>query len=95
MGVEVIPVPEELARELEIEVGRGALVTGVVVDSPARKAGVTAGDLILGWNGAEVVDLYQLRARVMESKSGDKVRVRILRQGRELELDIELGSQSP
>jgi serine protease Do len=95
LGVEVIPVPEDLARELEIEPGRGALVTGVVVDSPARKAGVVAGDVILGWNGAAVVDLYQLRARVTESKAGDKVQVRIVRQGRELELVIELGSQFP
>jgi serine protease Do len=83
MGVTVQGVTSELAKSLGLNDVKGALVSAVEADSPAQKAGIERGDVILRFNGEPVADGNALRNRVASSQPGSKAAVTILRNGRE------------
>ena len=83
MGVTVQGVNSELAKSLGLNDVRGALVSAVESDSPAQKAGIERGDVILKFNGEPVSDSNSLRNRVASSQPGSKATVTIMRNGRE------------
>jgi serine protease Do len=83
MGVTVQGVSSELAKSLGLSDVRGALVSAVEADSPAQKAGIERGDVILTFNGEPVSDSNGLRNRVAASQPGSKATVTIMRNGRE------------
>jgi len=83
LGVTVQGVTSELAKSLGLSDVRGALVSAVEDNSPAQKAGVERGDVILTFNGEAVSDSNSLRNRVASSQPGSKATVAIVRNGRE------------
>ena len=80
------PLPPRVARAL----GREAAIEVVeVVDgSPAARAGIRAEDLILDVDGAEIADVSDLQRLMAAERIGLPLRVRVLRAGRELELEV-------
>jgi serine protease Do len=91
MGVTVQGVTSELAQSLGLKDVRGALVSGVEDSSPAAKAGLERGDVILTFNGEPVADSNALRNRVASSQPGSTASVQILRNGREESKQVVLG----
>jgi serine protease Do len=91
MGVTVQGVTSELAKSLGLSDVRGALVSAVEPDSPAQKAGLERGDVILTFNGEPVTDSNSLRNRVASSVPGSKAAVTIVRNGREETRQVVLG----
>jgi Do/DeqQ family serine protease len=83
MGVTVQGVNSELAKSLGLNDVQGALVSAVETDSPAQKAGIERGDVILKFNGEPVSDSNSLRNRVASTQPGSKATVTIMRNGRE------------
>lgn len=83
MGVTVQGVNSELAKSLGLQDVRGALVSSVEENSPAQRAGLERGDVILTFNGEPVSDNNALRNRVAGSQPGSKVSVTVMRNGRE------------
>jgi predicted metalloprotease with PDZ domain len=74
--------------------GEQVAVTQAWRDSPAWRAGLSAGDRILAWNGAPV-SLKQFGEKLSETKPGDRVSLRILRHGRIRTLELTLGAAPP
>ena len=70
---------------------RGALVAKVLPDSPAEAAGVKVGDIIVKFDGKEVVNSSNLPPIVGSSKVGVKIPVEIIRDSRRTTLRIKLG----
>jgi len=70
--------------------GPGALVNEVVPDTAAAKAGIQKGDVILAVDGVPVPHAFGLRFEVGRRRAGDKVKLRISRDGKEIELLAEL-----
>jgi S1-C subfamily serine protease len=81
MGIvtESLELPEELAKRADLEQPSGMLVMSVEPESPARKAGIALGDVILGMGGSKVEDHSDLRAALSEEAIGKEMEVKLLR----------------
>ncbi|HEX7381317.1 MAG TPA: Do family serine endopeptidase [Nevskiaceae bacterium] len=91
MGVTVQTLTLPLAESFGLKVPRGALVTGVSAGGPAAQAGIRAGDVLLSFNGRELKTSRSLPPLVGEIDPGRTVPLKVLRDGRVVELSVELG----
>jgi serine protease Do len=81
LGVMIQDVTPALSKEFKLKDNKGALVGDVTPKSPAEKAGMRSGDLILEFNGKKVNDSRHLKLEVAKTKPGETVPVKILRDG--------------
>jgi len=91
MGVTIQNVNQALAESFGLSKPEGALVSSVEKGSPAEKAGIEPGDVIIKFDGKEVADSAQLPARVAEMKPGATARLEIIRKGSTKELSVTVG----
>ncbi len=91
LGVLIQDVTRELAESFGMAKPGGALVSQVLPDSPAEKAGIEVGDVILEFGGHEVSDSAALPPMVGVSPVGKNVPVKVLRQGAVKKLTVVLG----
>jgi serine protease Do len=95
IGVSIQNVTRELAEQFGLSGNRGALISQVNSDSPAEKAGLKAGDVIVRFNGRGVADTSQLRNFVAASKPGSKASIVVVRNGREESVTVTIGKMLP
>ncbi len=88
LGVSIQEVTSDLAEEFGVKDLKGALVSGVMKGSPAEKANIKQGDVILQYNGKVVDDTGHLRNMVSQTPVGTKVKVKLLRQKKEIEVEV-------
>jgi len=93
LGLGIQDLNEELAGALKIDAKEGALVSNVMTNSPAAKAGLKRGDVIVAMDGTKVADASRLRQRVAVAGKGKEVKLDILRQGKKQTLAAKLGEQ--
>jgi serine protease Do len=91
IGVQIQPVSPEIADSLSLKNARGALVAEPQSGSPAQKAGIKAGDVIVSVNGESVTDARNLARRISALAPGTSVKLGIIRGGREETLTLTLG----
>ena len=91
LGVRIQDVTKEIAEVENLDEPRGALVASVAENSPSKKAGVKAGDIILEFDGKKIQEMKQLPAIVAKTKVGKKVEVKIWRNKKEIIKTIILG----
>jgi serine protease Do len=91
IGVQIQPVTAEIADSLSLKNARGALVAEPQSDSPAQKAGIKAGDVIVSVNGETVSDARNLARRISAMAPGTSVKLGIIRGGKEDTLTLTLG----
>jgi serine protease Do len=91
LGVSIQDLTPELAQHFGIKEKKGSLVTDIVKDSPAEKAGFQRGDLITELDGTPVDDSSSLRNMVAQSSPGTKVKIMVLRDGKVKDLSVTLG----
>lgn len=77
----------------QVEPGR-ILVTHVVPQSPAARAGIVVGDVLLGVGGAEIRTVDQLVTTIRQAQVGDNLAFRVLRDGREVNANTRIASRS-
>ncbi len=83
LGVSVSPVPSAVAAQLPLDQGVGLLVTHVVKESAAARAGLAENDVLEKLDDQILVEPGQLRTLVGDTRAGDKVRLDIYRKGTE------------
>ncbi|HZP48296.1 MAG TPA: Do family serine endopeptidase [Vicinamibacterales bacterium] len=88
IGVSVIPVPREAFEDFGLKDRKGALVAQVPAGSPAAKAGMEPGDVIVEYNGRPVTSRDELVKMVIATKPGTSVPVKILRNKQEKTLHV-------
>ncbi|MEW6424389.1 MAG: trypsin-like peptidase domain-containing protein [Bacillota bacterium] len=88
LGVQLHPLNEDLARYLGLKSTEGALVVGVVQGSPAERAGLEQGDVIVQWDGKKVASVDDLIELIRQTGIGQKVVAVLYRGGRLLSVSI-------
>jgi C-terminal processing protease CtpA/Prc len=94
LGVSVEPVNETLALQLDLPENSGLTVRHVARNSPAEKAGVQQGDVLLEFNQTKLITPDQFASLVQAGKKGETVRLKLIRGGREQEIETELGEEA-
>ena len=91
LGVQIQEVTEDLAKSLGLEQKRGALVSSVVKDSPAERAGIETGDVILKFDGKDVKYMRRLPLIVADTASGKNVTIEVWRNNAAKQLNAKIG----
>ncbi len=91
LGVQIQGVTDEIAESLGLKEVKGALVAGVLENSPAEAAKLQTGDVILKFDGKEVGESRRLPRVVAETEVGRTVDVVIWRNGKEIVAKVTLG----
>lgn len=95
LGVVIQPLTQQLAKSFGKDDPNGALVASIEKGSPAEKAGLQAGDVIVQFNGKPVQDSRELPLLVASSKPGVSVPVQVWRKGSSKEYKVTLGELPP
>jgi len=91
LGVMIQQVTHDLAENFNLDRPIGALVGQVVPESPAEKAGIKAGDVIISYNGKEVSQMSMLPAMVANTNVGEKAKLILIRDGKRQNITVEIG----
>ena len=91
LGVQIQDVTRELAESFGMKKPQGALVGKILPKSPAEAAGLQIGDIIEQFNGKDIESSAALPPMVGATKIGETARLKVLRQGRSIEVPIKIG----
>ncbi|HUL21749.1 MAG TPA: DegQ family serine endoprotease [Thermodesulfobacteriota bacterium] len=91
LGVSIQEVTPELAKSFGLKEGKGALVAQVVSGSPAEKAGIEQGDIIVGFDGKDIANSKDLPRMVASTPVGKDVTIKLSRDGKVLDRQVKVG----
>jgi len=91
LGVMIQPVTRDVAESLGLDQPKGALVAKVTPDSPAEKAGLRQGDIIVGFDDRDIEEVRDLTRVVADTAVGESTRVSVWRGEKEIALKVEVG----
>jgi len=91
LGVYLQEITEELKEALDLPSFNGVLISEVIENQPAAKAGIKSGDVVLTFDGKDVIDLQSFRIQVASTEVGKQVRMKILRDGKEKIVKVRIG----
>ena len=83
-------ITPDLAKQFNLADDNGALVGDVLPNTPAEKAGIKSGDVIVGFNGKEIADAHGLQLAVSQSEPGTPATVKLIRDGKEKSVTVAL-----
>lgn len=87
LGVSIQEVTPELAKQFGVENSKGALVTDIFRGSPAERAGLKRGDVIVEFNGRAIKDVETLRNMTAQSELGSTVKLKVMRDRKPIFID--------
>jgi serine protease Do len=93
LGVDLHHLPHEEAVSLGMERPRGAWILKVYQSTPAEKAGMRSGDVVLRFGGVDIVDLNHLINIVSMTEVGESAEVVVWRDRREMKLNVTVGDR--
>ena len=93
LGVAIQNVDDKLAQAFGLPKAGGVLVSDVQSGTPAAKAGLRQGDVIIKLNGVELANMADLRNRVAMLTPGSKADMTLIRDGKEQNLGVTIGKQ--
>ena len=94
LGVQIKPVSEEVASVLGLQAGQGTMIEKVMDGTPAQKAGLQSGDIILSFDGTQIDEARDLTRAVAGTAPDTLSKVEVLRKGERLTLDVTLANRA-
>jgi serine protease Do len=91
LGVMLQPLTPELAAAMKVPSNHGAIIADVTADSPAGKAGLKSGDIVLAMDGKKINDNVQLKLMVGNAAPGTDAKFTVFRDGKEQVIPVTLG----
>ena len=93
VGIEAQDITPELAESFKLENAEGALIAGVLRDSPADVAGLKAGDILLAINNKQVVDSAGMLNIIAVLAPNQKSVLKIVRDGKQMNVNVLIGKR--
>lgn len=93
LGVYLEDLTDDLRESMNYD-GDGVFIEDVQKDTPAEKAGIAAGDIIIKYAGKKVEDTDYLRKLIKNTKPGDKAKIEIIRDGKQKTVTAKIGDRS-
>lgn len=93
MGVVGQTVDDQTAKDLNLSVNKGALISEVQSGGPVEKAGLAKGDVIVRIDDREINTMEDITDVLIDHKPGDKVKVTYIRGSETKEVEVELGKR--
>lgn len=94
LGINIQDITSDLRQAFKLPDGkRGVLITGVNEGSPAEKAGIKAGDVIVSIDGESTTSSGQLRSQIAVKGVDAKVGIVLIRDGKEKEFNVQIAAQ--
>ena len=94
LGVQIKPVSEDVAEVLGLDAGQGTQVEEVIAGTPAEKAGLKAGDIVLSFDGTDIKEARDLTRAVASTAPDTSSTIEILRKGERMTLDVTLANRA-
>jgi serine protease Do len=91
LGVYLQEITVELQRALNLPSLEGVLISDVLEGTPADKAGLESGDVVLEFNGKKVESMQSFRLQVSATTAGTTVKLNILRDGKTKNINVKIG----
>ncbi len=91
LGIVIQPLTSDLAKSFDIKKSKGILISQVTDDSPAEKAGLRQGDVVIAYRGKPVTDVGTFRNKVALTRPGNQEELTILRDGKQKTLTVTIG----
>jgi len=91
LGVYIQKITPEIAATFGLKESEGALVSDVMENSPAEKADIRRGDIIVSYNGKKIKDMDSLPRMVGSTEIGKKIKLGIIRDGKTIEKEVVIG----
>jgi len=91
LGVYIQAITPELAKAFKLKTEDGALIAEVYQGSPASKAGLKSGDVIVEFNGKKVESPTDLSIAVGNTKAGVATKVKVVRGGKKMDMEVTIG----
>jgi serine protease Do len=95
LGVQIQMVTPELAKSFGLKEPMGALVAEVNPGSPAAKAGIQRGDVIVEFNGVPIKEMHELPRLVAGTPPGKTATAKVLRNGKEKDFTVTIAEMKP
>jgi len=95
LGIGIQEITADRAKTLKLTEESGVEITRVGLESPAEKAGLKAGDIVLQYNGTKVEGMEQLSRLVRETPLGREVKLEISRNGTAQTVTVKIGQRPP
>jgi Do/DeqQ family serine protease len=95
LGVKIKPLTSEIAKKFNLPQQNGALIAEVTPGSPGERAGLKPGDIVTEFDGKPVADSRHLQLMVARKPPGSQVSIRIVRDGKDQTLTVQLGELPP
>ena len=92
IGIQVQDINPDLSEAFGLKNQKGAVINSVVPDSPAGKAGLQAGDIIIGIDGKQVRNAHDAGNQIGLTPVGDKIAFVVLRNGKQLKLSATVAT---
>jgi serine protease Do len=92
LGVSIAPVTPDIAASLKLAEAKGAMVNLVTDGSPAAKAGVREGDVILSYGEQPINSVRDLTRAVADTRAGDNRDLKIIRDGRQQTVKVNIAA---
>ncbi len=93
LGVSIQDIDDNSAKALGLKSNDGAIISGVMADTPAQKAGIQAGDVVIAINNDAVRSSSDLLKKVASYSPNEKVNLSIIRSGKTIKVPVVLGSR--
>ena len=95
LGIEPAAVTSEVAKALALPKSEGVVIRSIQAGGPAERAGMRVLDVVMEIGGKSTRNVPQLLARIAELPPGSSTRLRVVRSGQDVELDVFVGKRPP